>query len=95
MKIYIDSEFHCHTSNDGTRQEVETAFFDGKCTAFIEGYRFVPAGEIFVQEDGAEFPGEMIAPWKPYEELAQAQAEYEHEQVSEMMEALRILGVTV
>lgn len=90
MKIYIDSEFHCHTSNDGAMREVDCEFFNNKCDEFVEGYMFIPSGESF-----GEFTGEMIAPWKPYEELAQAQAEYEHEQVTEMTEALRILGVTV
>ena len=39
MKIYIDSEYCCHTINpDGVFQEIETDFFDGKCDDFIEGY---------------------------------------------------------
>ena len=43
--IYIDSDFKCHITDDGTMRAVETDFFDQKCDAFIEGYRFVPAGE--------------------------------------------------
>ena len=75
--IYIDSEFKCHISNDGTMTEVETTFFDDKCDFFIEGYRFIPSGESWTRSDGKVFKGEMIAPWKPYSELAAAQQQYE------------------
>lgn len=78
--IYIDSEFKCHISNDGTMTAVETDFFDGKCDAYIEGYRFVPGGKTWIREDGVEFAGEMVAPWKPWGELDEAQREYEREQ---------------
>ena len=78
--IYIDSEFKCHISNDGTMTAVETDFFDGKCDTYIEGYRFVPGGKTWVREDGVEFSGEMVAPWKPWQELDEAQREYEREQ---------------
>lgn len=75
--IYIDSEFKCHTSNDGTMRAVETDFFDGKCDAFLEGYRFVPNGESWRREDGVVFLGEMIAPWRSSAVLEAAQAQYE------------------
>ena len=75
--IYIDSEFRCHITDDGTMNAVETEAFDGKCDAFIEGYRFVPAGKTWVREDGTEFRGEMVSPWKPYDQLAAAQQQYE------------------
>lgn len=79
MKIYINpNTFECHTTNpDGTFLEVETDFFDGKCQTFIEGYRFVPDGESWTRSDGTVFHGEMIAPFKPYDQLAAAQAQYE------------------
>jgi len=83
MKIYIDSDFKCHLSNDGTLVEAETDFFDGKCEAFVEGYRFVPVGERWTNEDGVTFAGEMIAPWKPYSELDAAQRKYERQQLAE------------
>lgn len=85
--IYLDTAFKCHVSNDGTMTEVQTDFFDGKCDAFIEGYRFVPQGESWTREDGTVFTGEMIAPWKPYSELDQVQREYERE----LAQAARIL----
>ena len=75
--IYIDSDFKCHTVGDGTLTTVETDFFDGKCDTFVEGYRFVPAGQSWTREDGAVFRGEMAAPWKPWQELDKAQREYE------------------
>jgi hypothetical protein len=86
--IYIDSEFKCHTVNDGTMTAVETDFFDGKCAAFIEGYRFVPSGESWTRSDGVVFEGEMIVPWKPYDELDTAQREYERQQIAEYEKAL-------
>lgn len=91
--IYIDSDFRCHVENDGTMTEVQTDFFNGKCDAFIEGYRFVPSGESWTREDGTVFKGEMIAPWKPYDELDAAQREYEREQIADMQAALLLLGV--
>ena len=93
--IYIDSDFKCHITDDGTMRAVETDFFDQKCDAFIEGYRFVPAGESWMREDGEVFNGEMIAPWKPWQELDAAQIEYEKQLLAEYTEALKIVGVTV
>lgn len=82
--IYIDSVFKCHTTDDGTMAAVETDFFDGKCPEFIEGYRFVPAGESWTRHDGVVFQGEMIAPWKPWSELDVFQREYERELVNQL-----------
>lgn len=76
MTIYIDGDFKCHTQNDGAMREVETDFFDGKCTEFIEGYRFVPDGETWTREDGEVFTGEMVAPWIDYLILEAAQNAY-------------------
>ena len=84
--IYIDSEFKCHVTNDGTMREVETSFFDGKCDAYIEGYRFVPSGESWTRSDGVVFHGEMISPWKDYAELDNAQREYERQLLEELQE---------
>lgn len=80
MTIYIDSEYKCHVSNDGTMREFDVPFFDGKCDVFVEGYRYIPANEAWEREDGETFNGEMIAPWKDYSELYLAQLEYEVEQ---------------
>lgn len=75
--IYLDSDFKCHAANDGTMTAVEADFFDDKCDTFIEGYRFVPAGEVWTRPDGVVFTGEMIAPWKEYTELRVAQEQHD------------------
>ena len=80
MTIYIDSDYKCHTSPADGLTAVETDTFDGKCRQYIEGYRFVPAGETWTREDGQVFHGEMVAPWRDYELLAELQAIYEEEQ---------------
>ena len=83
MKVFIDKDFKCHLSDDGTMTAVETPFFDGKCAAFIEGYRFVPADESWVGENGVVFEGEMISPWQDYNELEDAQRAYERQLLAE------------
>lgn len=95
MKIYIDSDFKCHITDDGNMTAVETDFFDGKCTDFVEGYRFIPSGESWTRSDGVVFTGEMVAPWKPYEELDSAQREYERQMLAEYESALKIMGVVL
>ena len=52
MTIYIDSDYKCYASVADGRRAVETNFFDGKCSEWIESYRFVPAGETWTREDG-------------------------------------------
>lgn len=81
MKIYIDKEFKCHTASDDGLTEAESTFFDYKSPEYIEGYRFIPAGQSWTREDGAVFTGEMVSPWKPWEELDAAQRAYERERV--------------
>ena len=100
--IYLDSDYKCHVSNpDSTLMAVETDVFDGKCDAYIEGYRFVPAGEVWTRPDGAAFHGEMQTPWKLWQELDAAQRNYEREQYAAMaaeladaQAALSLLGVS-
>lgn len=76
--IYIDSNFCCHTTNpDGIFKEIETNAFEGKCSSFIEGFRFIPSGESWTREDGEVFEGEMLCPWKNFDELQAAQLAYE------------------
>lgn len=85
--VHLDSDFKCHVQNDGTMKAIEHYFFDGKCQEFVEGYRFVPRGESWTREDGEVFHGELIFPWKNYDELDAAQRQYERE----LAEAARIL----
>lgn len=95
--IYIDVEYKCHVTDDGTMTAVETEVFDGKCDKYIEGHRFVPAGKIWVRSDGVAFGGEyeMVAPWKSHSELDAAQREYERRLLAEYAQALRTVGVNV
>ena len=92
MIVYIDKDYKCHTSNpDNAFREFDLPFADGKCQTFIEGYRYVPTGESWTRSDGVVFYGEMIAPWKPYDELDAAQREYEREKLADAETALAIL----
>lgn len=93
--IYIDAEFKCHVTNDGTMTAVETSYFDGQCDEYVEGYRFIPEGAEWEKEDGSIFYGEMIAPWKNHIELERAQMAHERQLLAEYAEALKVLGVTV
>lgn len=82
--IYIDSDFKCHLTDDGTMTAVETDFFDQICDVMIEGYRFIPVGQTWTREDGFVFKGEMIAPWKPWDELDVFQRKYEQELLNKL-----------
>lgn len=86
--IYIDSEFKCYPSAAEGWTQIETSAFDGKCDAYIEGYRFIPSGQTWTRADGVVFTGEMIAPWKPWAELDAAQREFEREQYNALLSKL-------
>ena len=89
MKIYIDTECKCHTTNpDGEYREFEIPFFNGKCDAFIEGYRYCPEGESYIRDDEKVFYGECVVPWKPYYELDTAQREYERSKLAQYEQEL-------
>lgn len=89
MKIYIDNECKCHTTNpDGNFRAFDVPSFDGKCQTFIEGHRYCPADESYVRDDGEVFCGECKVPWKPYNELDEAQRAYEQQQIAEYESAL-------
>lgn len=77
MTIYLDSDYKCHVSNDGSMTAYETDCFNGKCQSFIKGYRIVPEEEEWTREDGVVFRGLMIAPWRDYAVLAAAQQGYD------------------
>ena len=87
--IFFDSDYKCRINNpDGSFREVETDFFDGKCDAFIEGYRFIPEGHKWEREDGEVFEGEMIAPWVDYNELLLLQKDYDHQDAENALSIL-------
>lgn len=82
--IYLNANFECSTVEKAdTVQSVETDVFDGKCDAFIEGYRFVPAGQSWTREDGVVFSGEMVAPFKDSRLLETVQNMYEQVQAGQ------------
>ena len=79
MTVFIDDEYKCHVIQmDGTKP-VNAPYFADKCTEYIEGYRFIPAGESWMDKNGMTHSGEMAFPWKPFAELDAAQREYERE----------------
>lgn len=80
--IYIDSQNKCHVTDDGTMKAVETAVFDGKCDAYVEGFCAEPSGD-----------GYKIYPWKNYDELLSVQRQYETDllRITDMENALAIL----
>lgn len=98
MTIYIDSDYKCYVSDAEGRREIETGFFDGKCPEWIESFRFVPAGETWVKENGEMFRGEMVSPLKDLGEAYAAQAAYVTAQNAQYEAALTeieaALGVT-
>ena len=91
MTIYIDNDYKCHTSPADGLTAVETDTFDGKCRQFIEGYRFVPAGETWIREDGQVFHGEMVAPWRNYTILSEFQEVAKEEQAKATEEIAAIV----
>ena len=67
MKIYVDSEYHCHVTNpNGAFREIENDFFNGMCRTAVEGYCYDDS-KGYVQ----------IYPWKLNDQLEAAQAQYE------------------
>lgn len=85
-EIYIGKDRKCHPVDDGTMTPYETEFFDGKCDAFVEGYRIDPVNE-----------GHVCVPWKPTSVLYAYQAQHEAmlPEIQDMQNALKKLGVTV
>lgn len=101
MTIYIDNDYKVHLTDTGGLTAEEDDFFNDKCQALAEAYRLVPEGKTWTREDGEEFPGRIISPWKDLAEPEAAQREYEREQLAalkaqnaDMAAALEVLGVS-
>lgn len=96
MNIYIDNDFKCRLTGDGTMRKIETDAFEGKCAAYIESCRFVPYGAIWVRADGMAFEGEMIVPCvdSAIRDAYQAQYESMLPEIQVREGALAVLGVT-
>lgn len=77
MIIYIDNtDYKVYTTPAVGRAEYEETFFDSKCANLIESYRYVPAGETWTREDGKEFVGRMISPWRDIRQYDGEQQQY-------------------
>ena len=81
MPIYIDHDCKCHVSNPtGTYTELPTPEqFNGKCAAYIEGFRVRPVGFTYINEKGEMFgpEGSSISAWRDIVLLDEFQAQYE------------------
>lgn len=87
--IYLNSEFMCHVTDTGSLQAIETEVFDGKCDNYIEGYRYVPDDQTWTRDDGVQFTGPMVSPYKDYNILAAYQEQYQED--GEAVEQAQIL----
>lgn len=96
MKVYINNDYRCYVTNNGTMREVEVPDFDGKCPAYIEGTRYIPPGETWTRSDGVVFTGEMTAPCIDSRIRKAYQAQYEAllPEIQVREAALAELGVT-
>ena len=81
MTIYIDNDFRCFAEPGEGMEAVQTDFFDGKAPGYIDGYRFIPAGNSWTGEDGTVYLGEAAFPVTDWEALDKIQREYEREQI--------------
>lgn len=88
MKIYIDDDYKCHGSPADGRTAIETDYFDGMCTAAIEGHRYIPPGSTWTRADGETFTGEAYMLFVDWATLDAAQREYEQEQLAQYESAL-------
>jgi len=88
MTIYIDSNRKVYTTQADDRAAFEDSFFDNKCTNLVESYRYVPAGETWTREDGEEFAGLMIAPWRDIRQYDDEQQQYLLDQLIAAQKAL-------
>ena len=95
--VYLDNNYKCYVEAADGLRAVETDYFDGKCKEYIEGFCFVPEGEIYTDEHGNVFgpQGDMFFAWADYDKLAAAQANYERQLMEDMRQALEIMEVTV
>ena len=88
MKLYIDADYKVHTAAGDGLTEIETDVFDGKCAAYIEGFRYVPPGGTWERGDGTVISNGMLAPWENIQVLEAAQREYERQQIAQYESAL-------
>lgn len=93
--IYLDSNFMCHATDDGTMTEVQTGAFDDLSNNAIELMRFVPEGATWTRPDGRVIHGEFIQATDSAKiDAYQRQWMEDQAQMADMQTALEILGVT-
>ena len=78
MIIYVDptNGYKVSAAPALGRIAAEDTFFDNKCPNLIESYRYVPAGATWTRQDGVEFAGPMIAPWRDIRQYDGEQQQY-------------------
>ena len=76
--IYVDAENHCHVTGGDGLKAVETDYFDGKCDEYVPGY-------YYDVEEG------ILYPFVPFDQLENAQLEYERARLADAEAALAIL----
>ena len=90
MNIFIDENCKCHVSNpNGTYTGIELPKqLEGKCSAYVEGFRVRPNGFTYVREDGKVFgpDGESVSPWRNLALLDEFQAQYEEAEAAQLEE---------
>lgn len=84
MTIYIDKDFRCFAEPGEGLEAVQTDFFDGKAPGYIDGYRFIPAGNSWTGEDGTVYRGEAAFPVTDWEALDKIQRVYERTHFQEL-----------
>lgn len=82
MIVYIDDDYSCFTENHSGYREVEHSYFDGMCDSLIKCFKYVPAGEEYIDEYGLKHADGVIWNYKPIDyAVEKAQAAWEHEQL--------------
>lgn len=88
MEVYLDTEYKVHAEAGTDYMTIADAFFDNKCPNLVESYRYVPAEATWTRDDGAEFTGEMITPWRDIHQYDDEQLAYEYNLLSQYEKAL-------
>lgn len=92
--IYIDSDFMCHITDDGTMTEVQLEEFDDLCNNAIGLMRYVPENETWIRPDGRVIHGIFIQATDSAKiDAYQRQYMEDQAQMADMQNALEILGV--
>ena len=88
--IYLDSEYMCHLTNDGTMAEIQTEMFDDIENAAVEYYRYIPEGSEWTNlKSGLVIHGLFIQATDS-NRIDEIQREA---YIEDMQNALNILGV--